>query len=1192
MPVKASHRGITLDPLHPNISQLVTKYESVWGNGRSTEIIKETHARTPFISVSSNAVVGGYNASMSQLQGDWQAHSTLDKLANKRTGVAPAGDTYKKYMYYGGKHRYLPKAGISELEIDSKGGLGSIRYGKIKLKAYQKSDLEHIEKYYMVPGIRLLIQWGWSTFGGDLIDLWDKKYLHGSGEIDIQQDIIKKVLGVNSLNESVVEEGSDALTPGRYDAMIGLVTKFDWSLDDGGAYDITIEVTSTNGLMLSTPMDSNQLGAALITTKETYEDNYSWPFGDGDKTYDEIESNRPIGDIEAILFSMEDSSGKGTWTGEGGDDGWSDFDGSSVTRNTILQIKNRYIQKNSPYSYGPPRASWLNAKKKDNDGDLKRNINYFRPIITKKLQGASTWDDITGEDRSIIRGPVRSVEHADSWKGQEYGMQAPISDTDAGNITQLIEAPKVETFVSYRFIEDVLINFIGIPKNGEGLPVVGLSSTHEEFANEGYEWSDYTNSLKALTPGYSKKRYKSNVILNHPHLRSTNPNVCILPGQQGIPCSHEEMETLIDEMCDGRENDWFNAAPFMFWALSNGDGLAAGTDGYSLSDPNGYSWSKNRIAQDTFDTFSANSECNEGYIRNIMFNTKFVAETYRNNPTMDAFIKALLDGANNVCGNVWDFSIKANPNDNGLIQVTDSNHAPGLKSIIKEKLKVYELKANSAQTILTNVQLTSKLPDAVKNAAMCAMTATEPDNTTNEDSILFKMYGIGVEDRFTRQARREWKSGPGLTVLEEKKKYEDAVKVVDKLEEKGWMHFEGDDSKNYYAALAITGGASTMPADLKYKQWCYSYWYSVATGNQTDCRTANTNLKEYISHEMNFGYKQGSTSTLMPVELSFDIEGISGFYMGNAITCAPISDGGILPDRYQGSALFQVSKVNHKIGRESWKTSITNMMRMTNAQVPIRSGALIKTNVKAAKKATKTPVGDYNPPATTGKAEEYLNYDAFEATYKKKGYEFKTNGEVNSGAIRVNNFNRHGTTGSRKDGMGFIDWFCHAYIEDGKKVFEAHTCTTLPGSSVLTRVNKGHSSGGWAILKPGMYHSHIYDWHSRDMKKNPPKPGHLAGSQRAGSVTVYRDATKDNKHDLNSTTLVTGYFGINLHRSAASGKASRVGNYSHGCQVFLNNSDFLRWTAAVSSKNPKHAKKKKASIPFALFDEGDMELKK
>ena len=125
-----SHRGLALDPLHPNISQLVDKYESVWGNNRTSDITKEVHGRTPWITVSSNALVGGINGKEYELKGDWEAHSNFAMMADKRVGVAPSGNTDSKYIYYGGSDRYLPKAGVKSFDVDAKGGLGSIRYGE------------------------------------------------------------------------------------------------------------------------------------------------------------------------------------------------------------------------------------------------------------------------------------------------------------------------------------------------------------------------------------------------------------------------------------------------------------------------------------------------------------------------------------------------------------------------------------------------------------------------------------------------------------------------------------------------------------------------------------------------------------------------------------------------------------------------------------------------------------------------------------------------------------------------------------------------------------------------------------------------------------------------------------------------------------------------------------------------------
>ena len=162
------------------------------------------------------------------------------------------------------------------------------------------------------------------------------------------------------------------------------------------------------------------------------------------------------------------------------------------------------------------------------------------------------------------------------------------------------------------------------------------------------------------------------------------------------------------------------------------------------------------------------------------------------------------------------------------------------------------------------------------------------------------------------------------------------------------------------------------------------------------------------------------------------------------------------------------------------------------------------------------------------------------------------------------------------------------YKDGGQKVFEAYPCTTVPGTSVLTRVNKGNPTKAWAILKPGFYKS----WYHGTHKSSPPN--YRAGTQARGSVSVYRDGNRDLVHDLVSSSVQTGYYGINIHRSHESRAAWRVGNYSWGCQVFLNNGDFQRMRAQIS-RNPIYPKKKSKGyeeINYALIDEGDMILKK
>jgi hypothetical protein len=538
---------------------------------------------------------------------------------------------------------------------------------------------------------------------------------------------------------------------------------------------------------------------------------------------------------------------------------------------------------------------------------------------------------------------------------------------------------------------------------------------------------------------------------------------------------------------------------------------------------------------------------------------------------------------------MWDFVIKANPNDNGLIQVTDNNVAEGLLKAKAQGLKVYQLKSNNVKSIITNVSINSKLPDAIKNAAFAAMSATEPEATTNEDNVLFRMYGTGVEDRFTQYAKKAFTAANEEADEELAEKKKKAQKKIDKYEKRIAKTVTGmlpwDDMKDYWNQKAIVDENFSISPDEKYKMYAYSYWYSITTGKSADRRTCADNQKDYLKDIIITGKDQGLQTAMLPIDLTFDILGLSGFWMGNAITLASMSDGGLLPDRYAGQTLFQVSKVNHKIDRSTWKTSVECMMRQTNESIPKKSNRVINIDTKEAQSSAYNQPGDYEPPKPKGEAEDYLNYDSLKATYEKLGYTFRENGQVNSAGIRIANLARSGV-GSSKGNAGWIDWFCMAYKdESGKKVFETYPCTTVPGTSELKKVNKGHSSGAWAILKPGFYTSHIHAWHPRS------EPNYRGGSQQIGNVSVYRDGNRDLVHDLSSTSLMTGYFGINIHRSHATGKAWRVGNYSWGCQVFLSNASYQRWLAQLH-RNPKHAKKTQYEvIEYALIDEGDMEIK-
>jgi hypothetical protein len=104
--------------------------------------------------------------------------------------------------------------------------------------------------------------------------------------------------------------------------------------------------------------------------------------------------------------------------------------------------------------------------------------------------------------------------------------------------------------------------------------------------------------------------------------------------------------------------------------------------------------------------------------------------------------------------------------------------------------------------------------------------------------------------------------------------------------------------------------------------------------------------------------------------------------------------------------------------------------------------------------------------------------------------------------------------------------------------------TTDPGTYWL---QKPLSPQGTAILKEGQY-------------KNAYQIGLHRGKYyalvQARPVTVLRDYDRNAVLDFKNGREDTGLFGINIHHASESGTARTIDQYSAGCQVFANISDF------------------------------------
>jgi len=166
-----------------------------------------------------------------------------------------------------------------------------------------------------------------------------------------------------------------------------------------------------------------------------------------------------------------------------------------------------------------------------------------------------------------------------------------------------------------------------------------------------------------------------------------------------------------------------------------------------------------------------------------------------------------------------------------------------------------------------------------------------------------------------------------------------------------------------------------------------------------------------------------------------------------------------------------------------------------------------------------------------------------------------------------------GIRSENRDANSFDDDLGCAWVnDDGLWTVEYWPGTTDPGTYWLENPSK---SAGCAILAEGQY----LDTYKIDLHAGK----YEALCQRAGEVRVYRDDSKDGKLDLDPSTIVSGYFGINLHAATqvAGGESTQVNKWSAGCQVHATQKGFARMMELAHLQVEKTGRK---TFSYTLFD--------
>jgi len=227
--------------------------------------------KTPWIRMVSNAVP----KTPSEAGVDASAYAEFEEAKELFGGIAPSANTRFNHVLFGGvgqvqgvtdkgvdiglarnfeqnyinpffyaadnevrgvkesENRLRPGPGITALDVTFKGDMGALKKAVVNFKCHTLADLERMEKFYMYPGIKVLVEWGWScnTAGTDFAS--------------------QKITGVPYLDDTLKNpakvyaeiQEQRKLSGGTYDALFGTIVNFSWTINRDKSFDCTTTIS-------------------------------------------------------------------------------------------------------------------------------------------------------------------------------------------------------------------------------------------------------------------------------------------------------------------------------------------------------------------------------------------------------------------------------------------------------------------------------------------------------------------------------------------------------------------------------------------------------------------------------------------------------------------------------------------------------------------------------------------------------------------------------------------------------------------------------------------------------------------------------------------------------------------------------------------------------------------------------------
>ena len=639
-----------------------------------------------------------------------------------------------------------PKPGIKDISVEYKGGYKAIREATINWSVNSLMDLERLTPHFLTVGKTLLLEWGWVT---------KKNRNKLSSFFDLQTHEISDQAFQNPVRLVMDNKGD-------YDAMAGVISNFEYTLNESGGFDCVTKMVSTGANLFESQKADSDGVDIQITPKE-----------DGTKTEPKLNTDGLINailNIERIVFhnyfelpwSKANSYQKRNLSYTN----WVDYGKDKK------QILSHWIK---PFfgSPGPSLSGFSSKKRAGWSADVDTVVNEDNETIRSQ---SLTMSPEEAEKKGAIQSGIPDSPESAARKAAKLEERRQASHNARSEITTITQpnsdafftastfVPVKSTYISSEdvyvrwgwFEDNILSRYTGYSK-GSGQEILNTFRSVETTMTENGKPTGVTAPVLIRN--------------NKDYLLPKNPMRFFLPGQN---IKYETIDFGMLSQMNQTTSD--NPAPigqFLKLLLSCN-------------------------SQKPF----AQGDGRYGSLRNIMVNTKEIKKAFGIEPdkatgsskgqiyysevvkppsTVKAGVKRLLSQLNDNFFNFWKFEIVTDTF-SGNMKIIDVNSSPHLDKNERGKLYstfvensstvqgagLYKFPSFKMGSIVKNQNLSFKIPDSMAVTAMYGSNKNKGGgvivDTSNENSILETIFandlGDNYQDNRLKGLEKAWKLSP------------------------------------------------------------------------------------------------------------------------------------------------------------------------------------------------------------------------------------------------------------------------------------------------------------------------------------------------------------------------------------------------------------------------------------------------